>query len=187
MSFRRSRSGDSAVSRIRVRYTDGTAVRRPLPAVEAPLLASEAGARLPATIPLPRCGATASCATCTATRSGPRPMASASPCEVGAGARVGGACAVPAGSRRPCSRPLHDIGLRGSYAHTASLASIGLCITLWIRAKTVDQDERERRAPRAVRGPVAADVLAHRGLAAGARGRPHATGLAAPRSGTAGS
>lgn len=33
--------------------------------------------------------------------------------------------------------------------HAASLASIGLCIGLWIRAKTVDQDERgnaERRA-----------------------------------------
>ena len=34
--------------------------------------------------------------------------------------------------------------------HTcASLGSIGLCIALWIRAKTVDQDERgnaERRA-----------------------------------------
>jgi hypothetical protein len=47
------------------------------------------------------------------------------------------------------TKALHDIGLRGSYAHTASLASIGLCITLWIRAKTVDQDERgnaERRA-----------------------------------------
>jgi hypothetical protein len=31
----------------------------------------------------------------------------------------------------------------------SSAASIGLCITLWIRAKTVDQDERgnaERRA-----------------------------------------
>jgi hypothetical protein len=31
----------------------------------------------------------------------------------------------------------------------ASLGSIGLCISLWIRAKTVDQDERgnaERRA-----------------------------------------
>jgi hypothetical protein len=31
----------------------------------------------------------------------------------------------------------------------ASLASVGLCIGLWIRAKTVDQDERgnaERRA-----------------------------------------
>jgi hypothetical protein len=47
------------------------------------------------------------------------------------------------------TKALHDTGLRGSYAHTASLASIGLCITLWIRAKTVDQDERgnaERRA-----------------------------------------
>ena len=33
--------------------------------------------------------------------------------------------------------------------HVASLASIYLCIGLWIRAKTVDQDERgnaERRA-----------------------------------------
>jgi hypothetical protein len=40
-------------------------------------------------------------------------------------------------------------GLRSSYLHTASLATIGLCIGLWIRAKTVDQDERgnaERRA-----------------------------------------
>jgi hypothetical protein len=38
-------------------------------------------------------------------------------------------------------RPIH---LQG-----ASLASIGLCIGLWLRAKTVDQDERgnaERRA-----------------------------------------
>lgn len=34
-------------------------------------------------------------------------------------------------------------------ARTASVASIGLCIGLWLRAKTVDQDERgnaERRA-----------------------------------------
>jgi hypothetical protein len=33
--------------------------------------------------------------------------------------------------------------------HTASLGSIALCIALWIRAKTVSQDERgnaERRA-----------------------------------------
>jgi hypothetical protein len=39
--------------------------------------------------------------------------------------------------------------LRRSYLHTASLGSIGLCIGLWIRAKTVDDDERgnaERRA-----------------------------------------
>ena len=44
---------------------------------------------------------------------------------------------------------LHDAGLRSWHLHLASLASIGLCITLWIRAKTVDQDERgnaERRA-----------------------------------------
>ncbi|MGQ0574358.1 MAG: hypothetical protein ACT4RN_09160 [Pseudonocardia sp.] len=37
----------------------------------------------------------------------------------------------------------------GRALHTASLASIGLCIGLWVRAKTVDQDERgnaERRA-----------------------------------------
>jgi hypothetical protein len=44
---------------------------------------------------------------------------------------------------------LHDAGLRSWHAHVASLGSIGLCIALWIRAKTVDQDERgnaERRA-----------------------------------------
>ena len=40
-------------------------------------------------------------------------------------------------------------GLRGSHLHATSLAAIGLCIGLWIRAKTVDQEERgnaERRA-----------------------------------------
>jgi uncharacterized membrane protein YhaH (DUF805 family) len=47
------------------------------------------------------------------------------------------------------TRRLHDIGLRSAHLHAASAASVGLCITLWIRAKTVDQDERgnaERRA-----------------------------------------
>ena len=46
-------------------------------------------------------------------------------------------------------KALHAAGLRSSYLQAASLGSIGLCITLWIRAKTVDQDERgnaERRA-----------------------------------------
>jgi hypothetical protein len=40
-------------------------------------------------------------------------------------------------------------GLRSTYCYVLSLGSIGLCIGLWIRAKTVDQDERgnaERRA-----------------------------------------
>jgi hypothetical protein len=44
---------------------------------------------------------------------------------------------------------LRRTGLRGTYLHAASIGSIGLCIGLWIRAKTVDQDERgnaERRA-----------------------------------------
>jgi hypothetical protein len=44
---------------------------------------------------------------------------------------------------------MHDRGLRGWHLHVTSLASVGLCITLWIRGKTVDQEERgnaERRA-----------------------------------------
>ena len=47
------------------------------------------------------------------------------------------------------TKTLYDTGLRDWHLHAASLGSIGLCITLWIRAKTVDQDERgnaERRA-----------------------------------------
>lgn len=44
---------------------------------------------------------------------------------------------------------LHDLGVRSFHLHLISLGSVGLCIGLWIRAKTVDQDERgnaERRA-----------------------------------------
>jgi len=40
-------------------------------------------------------------------------------------------------------------GLRSWHLHTTSIGAIGLCIGLWIRAKTVDQEERgnaERRA-----------------------------------------
>jgi hypothetical protein len=39
--------------------------------------------------------------------------------------------------------------LRSAHLHLASLGSVALCVALWIRAKTVDQDERgnaERRA-----------------------------------------
>jgi len=39
--------------------------------------------------------------------------------------------------------------VRGWYLHVSSLAAVWLCITLWIRAKTIDQEERgnaERRA-----------------------------------------
>lgn len=46
-------------------------------------------------------------------------------------------------------RVLRRVGVRGDHLHLASLGSVGLCIGLWIRAKTVDQEERgnaERRA-----------------------------------------
>jgi hypothetical protein len=36
------------------------------------------------------------------------------------------------------SRRLHDIGLRDWQMQSLSFGSIGLCIALWIRAKTVD-------------------------------------------------
>jgi hypothetical protein len=47
------------------------------------------------------------------------------------------------------TKALTAAGLRGWHLHVSSLGSIYLCIALWIRAKTVDQEERgnaERRA-----------------------------------------
>ena len=47
------------------------------------------------------------------------------------------------------TKVLFDAGVRGGHLQVLSLSSVGLCIGLWIRAKTVDQDERgnaERRA-----------------------------------------
>ena len=44
---------------------------------------------------------------------------------------------------------LRRIGVRGWELHAVSLAAIWLCLALWIRAKTVDQNSRanaERRA-----------------------------------------
>ena len=58
--------------------------------------------------------------------------------QAGAGGRPGKVSAAAVG-----------IGVRSTHFYAASLGSIGLCIGLWIRAKTVDQDERgnaERRA-----------------------------------------
>ena len=54
-------------------------------------------------------------------------------------------------SRRPASigTILRRAGVRAVHLESISLACIGLCIGLWIRAKTVDQAERgnaERRA-----------------------------------------
>jgi hypothetical protein len=47
------------------------------------------------------------------------------------------------------TKALNAAGLRGWHMHGSAFGSIYLCITLWIRAKTVDQEERgnaERRA-----------------------------------------
>ena len=47
------------------------------------------------------------------------------------------------------SEVLQRAGLRSTHFYAISIGSIGLCVGLWIRAKTVDQDERgnaERRA-----------------------------------------
>jgi hypothetical protein len=47
------------------------------------------------------------------------------------------------------TQSLHKCGLRSWMMEVMSMGSVGLCIGLWIRAKTVDQDERgnaERRA-----------------------------------------
>ncbi len=47
------------------------------------------------------------------------------------------------------TKTLHRIGLRSWHMQILSLSAIGGCIALWIRAKTVDQEERgnaERRA-----------------------------------------
>lgn len=68
------------------------------------------------------------------------------------GERSGGYCRAI--RRSPRNQPtltkyLHDAGLQAWHMQLLSLGSVGLCIVLWIRAKTVDQDERgnaERRA-----------------------------------------
>jgi len=46
-------------------------------------------------------------------------------------------------------KQLHRVGVRSWHAHGFSTFAVALCAGLWIRAKTVDQDERgnaERRA-----------------------------------------
>src|SRR3954467_15902366 len=47
-------------------------------------------------------------------------------------------------------RLLHTAGGRSAPMHGLSLGSIALCLMLWIRAKTVDQDERHNAERRAI-------------------------------------
>ena len=76
-------------------------------------------------------------------------------------------------------KALTAAGLRDWHLHTSSAATIGLCITLWIRAKTVDQEERgnaERRALFVGLSPpmlwLIGDSLRAKGRAPRARLRP---------------
>jgi hypothetical protein len=45
---------------------------------------------------------------------------------------------------------MHNVGLRGWHLHTVSLGTVSLGLGLWIRAKTVDQSERENAERRAL-------------------------------------
>lgn len=48
------------------------------------------------------------------------------------------------------TKALVKAGLRGWHLHTVSLGFIGVCLGLWIRAKTVDQVERDNAERRAL-------------------------------------
>lgn len=44
---------------------------------------------------------------------------------------------------------MKGLGLRSAHLHTMSIGAVAMCVSLWVRAKTVDQAERgnaERRA-----------------------------------------
>ena len=47
-------------------------------------------------------------------------------------------------------RLLYAAGLRSAPMHAASLGGIALCLSLWVRAKTVDQEERNNAERRAI-------------------------------------
>jgi hypothetical protein len=47
-------------------------------------------------------------------------------------------------------KALHAAGVRSSYLQAASLGAIGLCLGLWVRAKTIDQEQRDNAERRAL-------------------------------------
>jgi hypothetical protein len=47
-------------------------------------------------------------------------------------------------------RLLHAAGVRSAPMHATSLGAVGLCLSLWIRAKTVDQEQRHNAERRAI-------------------------------------
>jgi hypothetical protein len=47
-------------------------------------------------------------------------------------------------------KALHAAGLRSTHLQAASLGSIVLCLGLWTRAKTIDQEQRDNAERRAL-------------------------------------
>ena len=47
-------------------------------------------------------------------------------------------------------KALHMAGLRSVHLQAASFGSIALCLGLWVRAKTVDQEHRDNAERRAL-------------------------------------
>jgi hypothetical protein len=47
-------------------------------------------------------------------------------------------------------RPLKDLGIRPWHLHAVSLSGVWLSLSLWIRAKTVDQSARDNAERRAI-------------------------------------
>ena len=47
-------------------------------------------------------------------------------------------------------KTLHAAGLRSAHLQVASLGSIALCLALWTRAKTIDQEQRDNAERRAL-------------------------------------
>lgn len=45
---------------------------------------------------------------------------------------------------------MYRLGLRSSHLHLLSMGAVGLCVGLWIRAKTVDQSARANAENRAL-------------------------------------
>ncbi len=47
-------------------------------------------------------------------------------------------------------KALHAAGLRSTHLQVGSLGAVALCLGLWVRAKTVDQEHRDNAERRAL-------------------------------------
>jgi hypothetical protein len=78
---------------------------------------------------------------------------------------------APRYSRAVVVDALEALRFRGDHFHAMAAGSVVLCIALWVRAKTVDQDERANAERRAIFVGLWAPTLWQVGDALDARGR----------------